>query len=154
MSDGQSGRRSVQGGHSLVVTAAPDPADVQAIRGGLEAHNAAQGAPVDWVPLAVVVRDGQGNLVGGLTGGTYWGWLYISHMWINENLRGKGHGSRVLLDAEGEAVKRSCHHVHLDTHDFQALPFYQKHGYTVYGELQDMPLGHTRYSLQKRLEAG
>jgi GNAT superfamily N-acetyltransferase len=142
----------MEDGYRLVVTAAPDPAEVQPIREGLEAHNAAQGAPGDWVPLAVVVRDGQGGIVGGLTGGTYWGWLYISHSWIHEDLRGQGHGSRVLAEAEQEAVRRGCHHVCLDTQDFQALPFYLKHGYTVYGELQDMPLGHTRYSLQKELE--
>jgi GNAT superfamily N-acetyltransferase len=139
---------------SLVLTAAPDQADVQAIQGGLDAHNAAAGAPMDWVPLAVVVRDGQGNLVGGLTGGTYWGWLHIGYLWITEDLRGRGHGTRILLEAEGEAVRRGCHRAHLDTHDFQALPFYLKHGYSVYGELQDLPPGHWRYSLQKRLEEG
>jgi GNAT superfamily N-acetyltransferase len=154
VSDGQSERRPAADGYSLVVTAAPDPAEVQAIRGGLEAHNAAQGVPGDWVPLAVVVRDEQGSVVGGLTGGTYWGWLYISHMWIHEGLRGQRHGSRVLLEAQAEAVKRGCHHAYLDPQDFQALPFYLNRGYTVYGELQDMPLGHTRYSLQKRLEVG
>jgi GNAT superfamily N-acetyltransferase len=137
--------------YSLVVTAAPDPTEVQAIRDGLDAHSAAQGAPVDWVPLAVVVRDGQGTIVGGLTGGTYWGWLYIGRLWIDERLRGQGHGSRILLEAEWEALGRGCHHAYVDTQDFQALPFYQKHGYTVYGELPDIPLGHTRYSLQKKL---
>jgi len=32
------------------------------------------------------------------------------------------------------------------------LPFYDKYGYVVYGELEDMPIGHTRYSLKKKLE--
>ena len=51
MADGKSERKPMEDDYSLVVTAAPDPAEVQAIRGGLEAHNAAQGAPGDWVPL-------------------------------------------------------------------------------------------------------
>jgi diamine N-acetyltransferase len=31
------------------------------------------------------------------------------------------------------------------------LPFYEKHGYIVYGVLNDMPIGHKRYSLEKKL---
>jgi len=38
-----------------------------------------------------------------------------------------------------------------DSQDFQALPFYQKHGYTVFGVLENMPIGYTRYSMQKEL---
>ena len=44
-----------------------------------------------------------------------------------------------------KAVHRECFHTHLDTMSFQALPFYQKHGYEVYGVLNDMPSGHQRY---------
>jgi hypothetical protein len=42
--------------------------------------------------------------------------------------------------------------VHLDTMSFQALPFYQKQGYTVFGILEDLPEGHRRYYLRKDLE--
>jgi hypothetical protein len=37
---------------------------------------------------------------------------------------------------------------------FQALPFYLQAGYTVWGELVDMPVGHQRYFLQKALPRG
>ncbi|MBU0492582.1 MAG: GNAT family N-acetyltransferase [Chloroflexi bacterium] len=128
--------------YSIVLTASPDPADVQVIREGLDAYNATQGAPVDWVPLMISVRHQQGQIVGGLTGGTYWGWLFIGRLWIKEHLRGQNYGSRVLGEAEQAAVRRGCHHSYVDTQDFQALPFYEKHGYVVYGELKDMPIGH------------
>jgi GNAT superfamily N-acetyltransferase len=142
----------MEGVYRIELTASPDPADYQVIRDGLDAHSAAQGAPVDWVPLMLVLRNEQGTVVGGLTGGTYWGWLYVGRLWISEHLRGQGYGRRVLAEAELEAVRRGCHHVYLDTQDFQALPFYLELGYTVYGELEDMPIGHTRYSLQKKLQ--
>ena len=138
--------------YNITLTASADPADVQIVREGLDAHNAAQGAPVDWIPLMLFMRDKQGAIVGGLTGGTYWGWRYIGRLWIAEHLRGQNLGSRVLAEAEQEALRRGCRHVYLDTQDFQALPFYQKRGYIVYGELQDIPIGHTRYSMQKKLE--
>jgi hypothetical protein len=54
--------------------------------------------------------------------------------------------------AEQEGLTRGCQSVFLDTHDFQALPFYQKLGYEIFGELEDFPPGHTRYYLKKRLQ--
>ena len=40
------------------------------------------------------------------------------------------------------------------TGDLNALPFYQKRGYTIFGELPDMPPGHTQYFMRKKLAAG
>ena len=36
------------------------------------------------------------------------------------------------------------------TTDWQAKPFYEKHGYRVFGEIDDYPLGHTCYFLVKK----
>ena len=107
---------------------------------------------MDWVPLALFLHDERGAVVAGLTGATYWGWLYVGRLWVEERLRGQGYGSRLLAEAEGEALRRGCHHAYLDTEDFNALSFYQKRDYTVYGVLDDMPLGHRRSSLQKKLQ--
>ena len=106
---------------------------------------------MDWLPLSIFVRDQQGKIVGGLTGGTWWGWLSVGRLWIEEGLRGQNYGSQLLAEAEQEALRRGCHHAYVDTQDFQALPFYYKRGYTVFGVLDDMPIGHTRYSMQKEL---
>ncbi len=68
--------------HNITLTDSPEPADMQAVREGLDAYNASQGAPVDWAPLALFLRDAQGAIAGGLTGGTYWGWLYKGYQFI------------------------------------------------------------------------
>jgi hypothetical protein len=39
--------------------------------------------------------------------------------------------------------------LHLDTFDFQAKDFYVKHGYEVFGVLEDCPEGHVRYFMKK-----
>jgi hypothetical protein len=69
------------------------------------------------------------------------GWLFISHLWMAEALRGQR--------AEREAARRDCRRAYLDTFDFQALGFYQKRGYEVFGSLEGFPTGHRRYFLQK-----
>jgi hypothetical protein len=53
--------------------------------------------------------------------------------------------------AEAEARQRGAQHAYLDTFSFQAPGFYKKHGYQVFGELQDFPPGHQRYFLTKQL---
>jgi len=137
--------------YTIGIEEQPDPADVRAIQAGLEAYNQAHAEPVNYRPLYLFVRDGAGALVGGLLGATYWGWLYVDILWLAGAARGQGYGSQLLEQTEREALARGCHGAHLDTMDFQALPFYERHGYSVYGTLDDLPRGHTRYFLRKVL---
>ena len=136
---------------TISITDSPNPADVDVVKQGLDAYDASQGAVVDWVPLALFARGADGAIIAGLTGGTYWGYLYVGRLWTQEHFRKAGLGSRLLSDAEQEARRRGCHSVHLMTGSFNALPFYQKRGYTTFGVLHDMPPGHTQYFMCKKL---
>ena len=102
-------------------------------------------------PLNLVEYDSDGNLIAGLIGGTYWGWMYIDILWVHEDHRKKGVGTRLLIEAEKEAIRRGCHHVHLDTMSWQAPAFYKKHGYEVIGILPNIPKGNQKYLLMKAL---
>ena len=137
--------------YTITLTDSPDPADVDVVKQGLDAHDASQGAVVDWVPLALFARDSDGVIIAGLTASTYWEYLYVGRLWTDQRFRNMGIGSRLLADAEQEARRRGCHAVHLMTGSFNALPFYQKRGYTIFGVLNDMPTGHTQYFMTKSL---
>ena len=102
-------------------------------------------------PINIVEYDGEGNIIGGIVGGTYWGWMYVDILWVHEDHRRKGIGSKLLEKAEKEASRRGCHHVHLDTMSWQAPDFYKKHGYEVIGILPDIPSGNQKYLLIKPL---
>ena len=124
-------------------------AERQLIIGGLVGYNNVAASQEQYRGLIALARDGS-ELVGGLLGYTHWNWLFISHLWLAQNARGSGTGSRLLRAAEDEAAARGCAHAHCDTFSFQALPFYEKHGYEVFGQLDDYPPGHCRYFLRKR----
>lgn len=126
-------------------------ADRRAIDQGLEAFNVAIAGAHDHQLLHLFVRDDSGLVIGGLLGDTYWGWLGISLFWLRADLRGQGLGAHLLRLAEDEARRRGCTQAHVDTFDFQALDFYRKYGYTVFGQLDGLPPGHTRYYLRKTL---
>lgn len=69
-------------------------------------------------------------------------------------MRGTGVGTQLMRMAEDEARSRSCVGVWLDTHTFQARPFYERLGYSVFADLPDFPPGHTRFYMMKRLDGG
>lgn len=133
-------------------TDAPDNDLSKKVREGLNAYNIQHSEDINYRPLALYARDDQGELAGGLLGSTYWGWLSIDILWIREDMRGQGLGSRLLSSAEEEARRRGCRRAHVDTVDFQAPEFYLRHGYTQWGMLEDLPRGHRRHYYQKSLE--
>jgi GNAT superfamily N-acetyltransferase len=128
----------------------PSEADIDALIRSLVSYNNTQAEKENWQPLAIFIRDDQGELVGGLYGYTHWGWLFISHLWVAASLRGQGYGTKLVTQAEQEAARRGCRHSFLDTYDFQGLDFYLKLGYELFGFLDDFPKEHKRYFLHKR----
>jgi len=129
-----------------------DPGDIARVRQGLSAYNSAHACDDSFTPLTLFVRDPDGQVVGGLLGGTYWGWLVVEVLWIDESARRLGLGSRLLVHAEQIALERGCHAAHLDTMSFQAPAFYEQHGYKVFGILDDLPKGHRRIFFYKELK--
>jgi len=138
------------------VTFDPPSEDVAAIERGLHAYNVAHlGEDVidNYHQVAVVARDVEGNIVGGVHGELCWDWLYIKTLWVAESHRAQQAGSRLLAALEEAALCRGFSRAHLETTDFQALDFYLKHGYEVFGRLPGKPAGHTWYYLKKDLVA-
>jgi GNAT superfamily N-acetyltransferase len=105
-------------------------------------------------PLVLLMSDvDNAAVIGGLWGRTSWSFLYIELLYVPDPLRGQGFGSRLLRQAEEEALRRGCRGAWLDTFSFQAPGFYRRRGYKVFGAIEDYPPGHTRYFLRKALTA-
>lgn len=121
----------------------------QFLTDGLDAYNDGRTPDANYRELIVMSRH-EGKIVGGLLGHTHWTWLYVKILWVAEDFRNGGVGRELMLAAEREASRRSCRHAHCSTFAFQALPFYQKLGYSVFGTLENYAGGHARYFLQKR----
>ena len=129
----------------------PTENEIKYIREALKQYNNESVGEDGHTPLNIVEYDENGNIIGGIIGGTYWGWMYVDILWVHENHRHKGIGSKLLIEAEKEAIRRGCHHVHLDTMSWQAPEFYKKLGYEIIGILSDIPNGNQKYLLMKTL---
>lgn len=100
---------------------------------------------------AFTVQDETGNIVGGVTCTLFWQHMHIDFLWVEESKRKQGLGAKLLAEAENLAKQKDARLIKLDSFSFQAPAFYEKHGYTVFGKLEDHPVGHTQYYLVKRL---
>ena len=118
---------------------------------GLDEYGRQQASDYNSQRICYVVQTPDGEIAGGVIAVTYWDWLSIDLMWLREDLRGRGYGSRLLALAEEAGRRYGAKHAYLDTFSFQAPDFYAKHGYRVFGELPDFPPGHRRTYLTKEL---
>ena len=135
----------------LSVEESPEAGDLAVLSEGLREYNRKSGGPSGFQRLAILLRDEQGTVVGGIVGGSYWGWLHIDTLWVREDHRGVGHGSALLQAAEAEGRARGCHGIYLDTFSFQAPEFYRRHGFTEHGRLEGFPPGQSQFFLSRRL---
>ena len=129
----------------------PTPNEMDLIRDGLAQFNAAHVGDDGHTPLCLAEYDADGNVIAGLLGGTYWGWLYVDILWVHQAHRKQGLGTKLLQAAEQEAARRGCHHVHVDTMSWQAPAFYQKQGYEILATLPDIPHGNQKYLMIKEI---
>ena len=138
----------------LQIETDPSRRDVHALDHRLYAFNVAETGCTDGDELGIFVRDADGGLRGGLYGWTWGGWLEVRALWVREDERGRGLGSRLLAAAEEEGRRRGAHTAILETHSFQAPDFYARHGYVVYARHDGYPPGHSKLYLKKRIDAG
>jgi GNAT superfamily N-acetyltransferase len=118
---------------------------------GLMQFNERHGRAYDFVPLRLAQLDAASNIYSGLLGATGWGWLSVDVLFVPPALRGSGLGRALMLEAMAVAKARGCSGAMLDTFSFQALGFYQKLGFEVFGTLEHMPPGHQRFWLKRAL---
>ena len=117
----------------------------------IRSYNRSKREAAECEPLNLYVEDEHGQLLAGLVAETFGNWLEIEYLFVKEGLRGQGIGSQLLQQAESEAKKRNCRFAFVNTYQFQAPAFYQKHGYQEVFTMKDYPYTGQRHYYQKEL---
>jgi len=121
----------------------------EALVRGLVGYNDRSGPPENWRFFGFYAVDERGQLSGGLQGAVEWDWLHLAHLWVREPRRGLGR--RLVQAAEDLAREEGKRGLFLDTLAFQARPFYEKLGFTVFGTIEGAAGEHARYFMAKRI---
>ena len=131
----------------------PNTEDFQLLLDGVRRFNRTQTGHQPPRPVAYYLRDETGRIVGGVQGSLWGRSMHIDALWVDDDYRGQGHGSRLMAAIEKYASGHGHPLIYLETTSFQALPFYRGLGYSTFGELAGISEGHTLFFLRKELSA-
>ena len=107
----------------------------------------AQGEPF----ALTITAPNDDKVLGGLWALSLWGSFYIGLGVAPEGARGQGLGTQLMAQAQAEAVARGCRSMWLDTYAFQARAFYERLGFSVFGQIDGPPPMFPRVFMQKLL---
>ena len=135
-------------------TLTPDPDDVAVLRAGMREFELSviPDLPDETEDIAFYgfVRGDAGRPVAGIKANVFWNGVEVDMLWVAPERRGGGLGSRLLAAAEGFGRERGAVVAYLKT--VAAAQFDERRGYTVFGVLEDRPLGSKLLFMQKRLD--
>lgn len=109
-----------------------------------------QEIPFLWINRCI--ENDNGEIIAGIISKIYcWNCVYVDTLWVKEEYRKEGLGSKLLNFVERTSKEKGCNLIHLDTFDFQGRDFYIKQGYEIFGILEDCPQNHKRYFMKKNI---
>lgn len=103
-------------------------ADLAVVADGVFAHGRAQASDGRAEPISCLVRD-EGRVVAGGSGRTEYSRLFVSYLWVAQELRGQGIARRILREMESEAALRGCRDALIETLDDSVATLYSRLGY-------------------------
>lgn len=116
-----------------------------------EAFHAKGLAPIR--QFSVFIKDLKQNVLGGASGVTFYGSLYVDMLWVDKTLRHQGWGTKLMHEAEKIGLERGASFVTLNTMDWEALPFYQKLGYSIEFTREGYEKNSKMFMLKKNLRS-
>ena len=78
----------------MLISTDPTQEQVAALWQKLNEFNSSKTGPIDYTQLLLESRNSAGVLEGGLIGNIYDRWLHVHLLWVAEEERGRGLGSR------------------------------------------------------------
>jgi GNAT superfamily N-acetyltransferase len=114
------------------------------------AHDADRGIVWDERKVVLVARADAGTL--GAARGTIVGGLgSLKQILVKKEHAGLGIGSMLLGAFEARCRAAGCHKLRLETADYQARPFYERHGFALAATLTNDRFGRSVHVMEKRL---
>ncbi len=102
------------------------------------------------IQINLIIKNEEGQVIGGLNGSSILKALYIDQLWIDEQYRGQGYGKELTMVAERIAQKEGCISSLAMVYSFQSPEFFQKLGYEIFGVSDGYPKPIKEYYFIKK----
>lgn len=96
------------------------------------------------------LRDGANKMVGGLLVDLAYGCCIVRRLWVDPAWRRLGWGRKLMIRAESLAKEKGCTFALADVMDWEDLPFFQKLGYTIEGQVSGFMSGARMFRIRKQ----
>ena len=107
---------------------------------------------VNWSPQATRLVAKRQGVPAGMAAYIVLGGLgELKELLVARSFSGGGVGSALIEEFEHRCRSAGCHKARLETADYQARPFYEKHGYRVEATLTNDRFHRTWYVMSKAL---
>jgi GNAT superfamily N-acetyltransferase len=100
--------------------------------------------------VAFVAMEGD-SFVGAMVGERFWNALHVKYVYVDEQYRGKGMGTRLMQCVIAYGLEQKCPFAFVETMSFQALEFYQKMGFELDYTRSGYAHGTSFHYLSKKL---
>jgi len=112
-------------------------------------YNAASG--LEWTSHDIVLVAAAGVPLGVACGVVVGGLGELKQLLVKHGQAHRGVGSLLLEEFERRCLALGCHKLRLETGDYQARPFYERHGFTLEATLHGDRFGRDWHVMQKQL---
>lgn len=107
-----------------------EAADVKMTEGH-ENYERENGIEINFKNFSFTLSDEKGEVFGVLSAYTAYSEIYVEDLWVDESLRQKGYGRKLLQTLEHYFDGKGYNNINLVTNEFQAPLFYKKCGYDI-----------------------
>ena len=130
-----------------VIDNSPSASDDQIIRNGIVNFNS-QTINEKATHFSVFAKDGN-QIIGGALIWEHSDALYIDVLWCNEQYRKQGIGTKIITMIDDAAKNKGLPKIFVDTYEFQARAFYEKHGFYCIGTITKYLKDYDRIFMRK-----
>lgn len=104
----------------------------------------------DTIEINFLAFDNE-KVIGGACGYIEYNWYYLDLLWVDEKYRNQDVATNMLKQIEEYSRSNKLSGMWVETWNFQARGFYEKMGFSVFGEMKDCPPETVCYFLSKYL---
>ncbi|EKP0276531.1 GNAT family N-acetyltransferase [Aeromonas bestiarum] len=98
---------------------------------GHENYERENGIAINFKNFSFTLSDEKGEVFGVLSAYTAYSEIYVEDLWVDESLRQKGYGRKLLQTLEHYFDGKGYNNINLVTNEFQSPLFYKKCGYDI-----------------------